>query len=373
MSRQRKVVGTALVAGGIGLAGLAALQSSAPVLTEAQWLDSQPVTVNLEYGVPSNGPTTPAEPIDPVEDPEEWIDEVIEQWTPEQIEENIEQLLGELSEEALIETIAYYQDPEAISELENLPGIDPETGEDTGITPVLPPYSQSGNPGMDFCYRFEVTNESSDQELWWEATFDTSQPPFWGWEPYDEEDEPNYNFGYNSYTYGHWETDWDQGGFQPHTSRRGGDWHIRGRGGSQANAAPVPPQGSVEAEMCLVNVPVPPVNLGTFTYEVALGSNPGDYYLPLTVTAWTPAQTYIPWGFYVSLNQWVCEPSNVNLSWDSGWAVREVTPTLFYISREPGDADHVVREGANAPVRAYNRFASIRPNSGPLQLPGRDC
>ncbi|GFZ83762.1 hypothetical protein GCM10011359_10570 [Nesterenkonia alkaliphila] len=175
-------------------------------------------------------------------------------------------------------------------------------------------------------------------------------------------------------TMGLWETDWDNGGFEPDADRPGGDWDIRGTSGPQANAAPIPPGGSVEAEMCLVNVPVPPVRFGTFSYEVSVGPNAGDYYLPLTVEAWTTAQTYMPWGFYVSLNQWVCRPENVEVSWDSGWEVRQLTDTLFYVSRHPGDVDSVVREGAHAPVRAYSRFLTLRPpGSGGLQLPGRDC
>lgn len=188
MSRDRKLVGTAVVAGAVAWAGLAVLLSSAPVLTDAQWVDNQAAAVHLEYQAPSPGPTDPGS--------------LLEEWTPEHIEYRLDELLEHLDEETLIETIQHHEDAQRIAELEELAGLVPETAPGTDVEPVLPPHSQNHTPGMVFCYRFEVRNENSSQELWWEATFDTTQPPFWGWEPYGTDGQPNYHYGYNSDHYG---------------------------------------------------------------------------------------------------------------------------------------------------------------------------
>lgn len=277
--------------------------------TDASWSGGQHAQAELFYPEGSGGGNG-----------EEIIEEIINgdgELTPEIIEENLEDILEQIDEEDLEELINDIEaPPEVIEEISEVPIEDDHLPDGVEVENDNPPEAPgSAGRSLDFCYDFTIVN-SNGEEYWWEMVFDTSQSPFWGWEP--AADGGNYHHGHDG-NYGRWET----AGWDPPF------WTIRGLpsefdGWRQPSAAPIPPDEQAEVTLCVQGVPLDNVsdNFALFTYEVTprpVGE--GDLQLSLSVSAHTQVETYIPWSAYVALGNYVCRDQFdvLEVSLD-GWA-----------------------------------------------------
>lgn len=248
---------------------------------------------------------------------------------------------------------AEYVDEDEVERINDMPGLDPVEIPD-GFEYV------SGGPeihwrSMDFCHSFSLEN-TSDEPRDWELSFDVSQPPMWGWVPFDQpvtepgqvaHSDGHYVIERGEWNWGSWETTrWDP---------ESGLWAIRGNGwGHSENRSPIGPGSTAQFQFCPRDVPEPEPQPALYTWSISYREGtPRSWGVVLGTRVETEVRSSIPWEIYIDLEDYVCGyylDESALVEW-GGYVVRPVDGQdhVYAVSLPEDNQDRRIRSDVSTP------------------------